>query len=286
METPQSIVRDEPNTPHATHYLKRWSVLYITLGCIVVSSFAGSGKESAGDVSGISPQSNPMSNAGDLSARCIDCHDFDPIFSHPVGVTPPATMSVPTDMPLINGKMSCLTCHAETPIEHVTNGETLGFGTPELGMCVQCHGTTGRFERQDFHSRATEFAHLPQSNRARFESSESIDALPDWLDSESDGCMTCHDGALASGSGTVSEMNGRGKYFEMMSSEHPIGLYELSDPYDSDGGLRSASMLDDRIRLFNNHVGCGSCHSVYSPKDDLLVISNEQSALCLGCHEY
>lgn len=98
--------------------------------------------------------------------------------------------------------------------------------------------------------------------------------------------MTCHDGAMASGSGTDSRVSLGANMFDTSSSEHPIGRYQLSNPSDADGALKPASMLDDRIRLFNNHVGCNSCHSLYSAQRDLLVMSNESSRLCLGCHEY
>ena len=42
---------------------------------------------------------------------------------------------------------------------------------------------------------------------------------------------------------------------------------------------------NDRIRLFDGKVGCGSCHSLYSQEKAHLVQSNYGSALCFECHD-
>jgi len=49
--------------------------------------------------------------------------------------------------------------------------------------------------------------------------------------------------------------------------------------------LKPAEMLDERIRLFDSRVGCGTCHSLYSKRAALLVMSNSRSNLCLSCHD-
>jgi len=220
---------------------------------------------------------------------CADCHTFDPLFSHPVEITPPPSMNVPASLPLINGRVTCITCHANTGGNHLTGrlaeDERLSFFNTGRGLCLQCHGSNG-FSAQDIHAQSTHLAHLPQSSHSQNARIQSTGAIPEWLDAESDSCMTCHDGAMASGSGTNTGMNRRNSLFDTSGSEHPIGMYRLTNPSDSDGPLKPASMLDHRIRLFNNQVGCGSCHSVYSTQRDLLVMSNDGSQLCLGCHEY
>ncbi len=108
------------------------------------------------------------------------------------------------------------------------------------------------------------------------------------LDLESTNCLSCHDGSVARDIGHTSEPDGRGGLIRTMASvEHPIGIpYRLTDPQDADGELRPASMLDHRIRLFDNQVGCGSCHSLYSTRPSRLVMSNDRSRLCLSCHMY
>jgi predicted CXXCH cytochrome family protein len=67
---------------------------------------------------------------------------------------------------------------------------------------------------------------------------------------------------------------------------HPVGGgTTLSDPRRQEQSrLVSVASLDQRIRLFDKAVGCGSCHSVYSKNAQLLVMSNDKSRLCLSCH--
>jgi len=223
------------------------------------------------------------------SNRCFDCHQFDPVFSHPVNVAPPASMNVPASLPLVNGKVTCITCHSDAHDDHSADRTRsdvgMGMEGTGLGLCSQCHDLNA-FTSQEMHAGATRKAHLIQSNGSWGARQASGGAIPDWLDSGSDSCMSCHDGAMASGSGTEKMHIPGVNIIEFASTDHPIGPYRLTNPSEADGPLVPAFMLDDRIRLFDNHVGCNSCHSVYSPIKDLLVMSNENSSLCLGCHEY
>ena len=222
------------------------------------------------------------------SSPCLSCHTFDPLFSHPVEVAPPPSMAVPANLPLVNGMVTCVTCHSNADGGHLSTtalggDEHLGFTSTSTGLCIQCHDSND-YTAEAMHARSTRFAHLPHSTPGQGRHSASPGAI-DWLDSESDSCMTCHDGAMASGSGTFSGMRGSLAY-DIGGTEHPIGAYRLSNPSDADGLLKPISMLDHRIRLFDSQVGCGSCHSVYSGQSNLLVMSSEGSQLCLGCHEY
>ncbi len=235
---------------------------------------------------------NPTHSAFNLNNnQCVDCHEYQIEFSHPVGVYPPASMSVPANFPLIDGKVVCITCHLPYENDHSTGKsaqtEQVSFSVHGTEICTQCHDPNG-FSVQDMHSRTTRKAHVdPSTDRyARTRQTRSSAPTAQWLDSESDSCMTCHDGAMASSSGSDIGSSHSSIYNEQLSSDHPIGRYQLSNPSESDGTLKPSSMIDSRIRLINNHVGCNSCHSVYSPQNDLLVMSNQGSRLCLECHEY
>ncbi len=57
--------------------------------------------------------------------------------------------------------------------------------------------------------------------------------------------------------------------------------------------LREASMhtnmtpiglLDERLRLFDGKVGCGTCHDMYSSEPKKLTVSDSGSNLCILCH--
>lgn len=215
-------------------------------------------------------------------SSCVECHVLDSQLSHPVDIVPPGSMTVPASLPLVNGKVTCVTCHSVSAGEHTTGqgaaSDFLRAIDAGSGLCSQCHDSTG-ISAQDMHAVATRRAHLPQAKSASSRLSDS----PDWASAN---CLSCHDGAMASDVSAVSGIAGAG-LFNMRSTGHPVGVsYQLSDPRGADGTLKSPAMMDDRIRLFNNRVECGSCHSLYSAETKLLVISNDRSELCLSCHEY
>lgn len=66
---------------------------------------------------------------------------------------------------------------------------------------------------------------------------------------------------------------------------HPIGTEYPAHARRGAKSMVPRSRLDGRIRLFDNMVGCGSCHSPYSQEKKLLVIDNRGSQLCLSCHD-
>jgi predicted CXXCH cytochrome family protein len=99
------------------------------------------------------------------------------------------------------------------------------------------------------------------------------------LDAESSACMSCHDGAIARESSlAIESMHG--------VEGHPIGPQARMQPgsIHDEFQLANTASLDHRVRLFGQAVGCGSCHSVYAGGENLLVMSNMKSRLCLSCH--
>ncbi len=222
-------------------------------------------------------------------SRCTDCHTYDPLFSHPVEITPPGSMHIPANFPLINGQMTCVTCHVGSSETHANGRQGfdagLGLAATGFGLCIACHDT-GTYTFEDLHAVSIGKAHLGQSRIGRNTTQGFALQALDILDTETDTCLTCHDGAMASGSGRLSGVVPGGSLFDIGVSEHPIGPYRYSDHLDPDGDLTPIAMLDDRVRLFDNQVGCGSCHSVYSDEPKLLVMSNQGSQLCLSCHQY
>jgi predicted CXXCH cytochrome family protein len=97
------------------------------------------------------------------------------------------------------------------------------------------------------------------------------------IDDETQLCLSCHDGLMASDTVAAYAFATPGE----MSPDHPIGV-SMAPRMDSI--VRTPSQLDGRIRLFNDRVGCQSCHSPYSNLPKLLVMSNLRSQLCLSCH--
>ena len=209
--------------------------------------------------------------------RCDACHAFDSGFSHPTGVVP--SMAVPSSFPLEDGRMSCLTCHTdEATRPHGSHAagraEMLREGTSAAGLCSSCH-QPGRGAKRGFHGSDLVRAHL---QTATWKS-----AAAGAMDSESRSCVACHDGSMATDAGG----HGMSGSSFGSSGDHPIAVDYRSRPATRDSDeIRLVSMgaLDRRIRLFDRTVGCGSCHSVYSGRQDLLVMPNIRSQLCLSCH--
>jgi predicted CXXCH cytochrome family protein len=115
-------------------------------------------------------------------------------------------------------------------------------------------------------------------------------------------CLSCHDGTVAlenfggtttgttyiSGSNLIGGPSG-----DDLSREHPIS-FEYTDALAAlDGGLYAPSSTNSGLggtieqdMLFNNRLECASCHDVHNRYGvaHLLKMSNNNSQLCLSCH--
>jgi predicted CXXCH cytochrome family protein len=238
---------------------------------------------------------------GVLDAQCDRCHRFARGLSHPVSVPAPAGM---TKLPLESGRVVCITCHDDRTLEpHGTTGPRYSVNSssdPMLrtdsvdSLCSTCH--EGGLRGSSVHATGLMRAHLEGSDLSRPAGSSQSGrrsgaraALSsERFDAETAACLNCHDGSVASdvgnhvdsmhrsGSGGMGGMDG--------PSSHPIGvLYKATSSRDAIE-LRAPGSLDQRIRLFDQRVGCGSCHSIYSGHQKELVFPNDRSALCLSCH--
>ncbi len=224
-----------------------------------------------------------------LAARCDECHVIDRDFSHPVDFVP--DRRIPGHLPLVDGRMTCLTCHqaadGATHALAADRGQPLLRGTgPGPMFCTQCHAGV-EDDRFTAHGTAVRRAHLrwpgdrrgdeagnagwaweaPRGASARLAGTRSL-----RLDSESRGCLSCHDGSAAPGIG----------------HSHSVGMKH--DPMRYAGNASSRRLawpdaLDRRIRLFDGYVGCGSCHNPYGTESGLVVMPNDRGQLCISCHQ-
>ncbi|MCP3902440.1 MAG: hypothetical protein GY715_02295 [Planctomycetes bacterium] len=226
----------------------------------------------------------PARPAADISpgldrpkGRCQQCHQVEPDFSHPVGFVP--SRPLPPEFPTPDGRLECVTCH-ETPAEWVgqemTQHGRLRGPRRAPALCHRCHDA--RSARDGHAATHLAKAHLLwPDDRARDDGADAFGGF----DAESTVCLGCHDGTVAgAGFGPAGgAYHGRGS--------HPIdvayGRQGRRPEYD---GLRHPTLLDPRVRLFDDRIGCGSCHSPYSDRDSLLVMTNDRSTLCLSCHDY
>lgn len=237
-----------------------------------------------------------LTSVGDLGtgslpwtdSNCNGCHVPSATFSHPVNVR--ATMQVPSTFPLQNGKVTCVTCHDGS--SSALHAQARLTGDPMLrggvassaGLCIQCHerSFTGS---TNAHAMAVGKAHLQWERRGPQSNTRSAHARGGFerVDAESQACLECHDGSTAT---KVGERRTGDLFEHGRQQEHPIGVAYKSKKGRDAIPLKPVQSLDKRVRLFDGTVGCGSCHSVFSQHDGLLVMSNMRSALCLSCHDY
>ncbi len=199
---------------------------------------------------------------------CTGCHTPDAEFSHPVGVIP--SMPIPSDMPLVEGKIACITCHADTAAMDHGGGRPgrpamRSESRPDGQFCLQCHIPDGG--SKSLHGMMPMKAHLRWRQNPSEMQAPASQAFNDSRD-----CLSCHDGSIASDIGSTS--HGR--------TSHPVEIRYRSKGIDR---LVPMSMLDERVRLFDGEVGCQSCHSLYSSQRGLLVMNNTGSRLCYSCHD-
>ncbi len=149
-------------------------------------------------------------NAGDVETMCTRCHDgFHARRDiHPVGVVPSADVEIPDSLPLLEGKVTCLTCH-DSSLQEGGEGKTSlreqnpdflrgGFSARDA-FCFRCHRPES-YKRMNAHSQVDEggslkvqsclFCHSSFPDRGRW-SIESAAFDDETLDGY---CTCCHDG--------------------------------------------------------------------------------------------
>jgi predicted CXXCH cytochrome family protein len=104
-------------------------------------------------------------------------------------------------------------------------------------------------------------------------------------------CLSCHDGTVAvdsyggaAGTTLISDVGawtgvGAGYQSGVLTQEHPISVPT------TDAEVRNTPTSAE-TKLFSGNVECASCHDVHDQTglSNLLVLTNDASALCLSCH--
>jgi len=211
--------------------------------------------------------------AGDLkpvlSSICAGCHaEARQKLSHPVDVKPETVM--PADMPLVDGKLSCLTCHYVHPfsIKYKPFSYFL-LRRPGRGaaFCIACHGID-------------EKGHIIYENV--HQGSYKVTDRSTSLDAYTLQCIECHDKRINNPGDSLGA--GSWQHFGASGLNHPVGV-----SLDRIAGRKPREYnpevaLLQEIRLFDGKLGCGTCHNAYSKEKNLLVVNNYKSRLCLACH--
>ena len=205
----------------------------------------------------------PMSNS-----RCTGCHaDLKQSQPHPVDISPNTLL--PDEMPLVNGKLGCITCHFFHPFsDKYKNRSGNLLRKPGRGVifCASCH-------------RIDEKEHVVFENIHR--DSYRLSARNSSLDTYTLQCVECHDRYLDRSFG----FDGAGKRSRFSRrSNHPVGVSLAQVSAKNPLGFNHPYSLPQNLRLFNGKIGCGTCHNAFSKDKSMLVMSNWRSRLCLKCH--
>jgi predicted CXXCH cytochrome family protein len=107
------------------------------------------------------PASNPLVSR---SRNCLSCHDGSVADSrrrvwvehgHRTGIVPPAGITVPAQLPLVDGRIQCRTCHTAHALPDVrTRFEEVVFlrvKTDAAELCMGCHSTYGNGSKAGMH---------------------------------------------------------------------------------------------------------------------------------------
>jgi len=210
----------------------------------------------------------PLSMKPTIDFECISCHsDLETQKSHPVNVYP--SMNIPADLPLVDGRLSCITCHfvhPENSIGFITDNNLLRRQTKGVLFCTTCH-------RVDSKGHII-LGNIHPGSYQETDGSTRLDPLTLQ-------CIECHDTYLRV---PVSSLGAGRWYHYNKRANHPIGVSYVDISREKRNEFRPVSMLRKEIRLFDGKIGCGTCHSIYSKEPYMLVIDNEGSRLCLECH--
>ena len=121
------------------------------------------------------------------------------------------------------------------------------------------------------------------------------------LGSDSNHCLSCHDGSVAVGSTTVygninmtGSMNSQDVFGNNLSSSHPFSMVRpLKDKVDLVASIVASGKTADTtgaIALIRGDVECTSCHNPHVQSKDIISLNflakdSSSGQMCLACHD-
>ena len=253
----------------------KFIILCITLLSSVAVVFAISGKphefqKKECSFCHIDAEKSPENIYPDITGSCEKCHlTLEQVQSHPTDIYP--SLHIPEDMPLNDGRLTCLTCHYVHPeMKRKTFAKKDFFlRSPYTGpdFCSTCHMIDEN--KHIVFNKVHAGTYVENSRKTS-------------IDSESLACIECHDSHITTPRASLG--SGVWKHRNNKVLPHPIGVSYEKIQFRKRGGFKPAGMLRKEVKLFDGNIGCGSCHNVYSKEKKMLVMSNDRSALCLECH--
>ena len=214
-------------------------------------------------------ENNPSNLKPSIAIACNTCHpQLEVKKSHPSEIYP--TMAIPKDMPLIEGKLTCTTCHYLHPKDNMKFFSKKHFylrrQVQGVFFCIECH-------------KVDEKGHIVMAKIHT--GSYNVTDNSTRIDRMSLECIECHDSHMKE---PVSSL-GAGKWTHYKKKfNHTIGTSYRQLSMRNMKKYKPENTLNKEMRLYDGKVGCGTCHNIYSKEKNMLAISNRGSKLCLSCH--
>lgn len=185
----------------------------------------------------------------ELSGWCLECHQIDAIYNHPVEIIP--SMPIPASLPLFEERMTCTTCHVYDVLgpEHGVDpgGRHWLRGRGEASsLCLQCHDVTSTRIDQ-VHAVNLGKAHLHWSGNSSWLASSRDRG--DRFDSETQNCLSCHDGTIAADAAQKNMNSRTSKWAFSSEASHPVGVAYERSRHGKAMPLKPRHSLDKRLRL-------------------------------------
>lgn len=228
---------------------------------------------------------------------CLSCHNGSIDDSrrrvwdehgHRTGVAPPAGMSVPATLPLVDGKLGCRTCHSAhgpgVPQSDIRKAVMLRVPNTASELCVSCHSDKARGPRFGTHPTGGMPWPVPA---ALIEAGAKVGPNPRELT-----CQVCHtphgaayDHLLVLGTSTnqlcmnCHDVMRPGMFRDGSHAEHP--LRPVLRPDQVAGVEKMGTRIGDEGRLV-----CLSCHKLHHGKGERFLLAAElrDGEMCLNCH--
>ncbi len=243
------------------------------------------------------PPSTPEQPAAARSEMCLSCHDGSVADSrhrvweehgHRTGVAPPATMTVPGNLPLVDGELACRTCHSA----HGSDAAEGDFRRAMLlrvknvasELCVSCHTDKTRGPRFGTHPTGGMPWAIPD---ALVKAGAKVGPNPRELT-----CQVCHtphgasyDHLLVMGVGsnqlclTCHDQMRPGMFREGGDHEHPLS------PQTSPEQAAAIEKVGTRIGPGGELI-CLSCHKLHHGFGERFMLAAEltDGQMCINCH--
>ncbi len=243
------------------------------------------------------PMQNVLERQAGSGDMCLSCHDGSVVDSrfkvwstrhHTTDAVPSPAVHIPTDVfPLdAQGRMTCATCHTAHAVAGDSDLRTVIFlrrPNVDSSLCLSCHPE---------HAQKSE-RHHPLGRRDSPIPKAILDA---GGKTSADGhtilCQTCHEPHGARNTWMLvlppSELCVACHEDKAPEASAPAGapFHRIGQTY---AGFRPPKMLLDEKATFGpkGELSCLSCHRLHDASGvwPLLIRKNEDSALCLACHE-